>query len=197
MVNAGEPVFSLQVSTQNSPFWLKKNKQSSPKLLEHTMATIIEQTEKTYLKQDGAILGGRNRLTGKALSSKLRYYRDIGLGFKVPPEAIKGQFVDKKCPFTGNVSIRGRILRGIIVSTKMKRTVIVRRDYLHYLPKYNRFEKRHTNIPAHCSPAFTIKEGDLVTIGQCRPLSKTIRFNVLKVQAQTETQQAKKVFRQF
>jgi len=63
----------------------------------------------------------------------------------------------------------------------MKRTIVVRRDFLHYISKYNRFEKRHRNIPAHCSPAFRVKEGDTVTIGQCRPLSKTVRFNVIKV----------------
>jgi small subunit ribosomal protein S11e len=44
----------------------------------------------------------------------------------------------------------------------------VRRDYLHYVRKYNRYEKRHTNIPAHCSPAFTLHEGDSVVVGQCR-----------------------------
>jgi len=32
-------------------------------------------------------------------------------GFKTPSEAIKGDYVDKKCPFTGNVSIRGRIFK--------------------------------------------------------------------------------------
>ena len=30
------------------------------------------------------------------------------------------------------------------------------------------YEKRHRNIPAHCSPCFDVKEGDIVTIGQCR-----------------------------
>ena len=44
---------------------------------------------------------------------------------------------DKKCPFTGEVSIRGRILTGRVVSTKMTRTIIIRRDYLHYIPKYS------------------------------------------------------------
>ncbi len=73
---------------------------------------------------------------------------------------------------------------GIVKSTKMHRTIIVRRDYLHYIKKYQRFEKRHTNIAAHISPCFRAKEGDLVTIGQCRPLSKTVRFNVLRVVAQ-------------
>jgi small subunit ribosomal protein S11e len=66
----------------------------------------------------------------------------------------------------------------------MKRTAVIRRDYLHYVKKYNRFEKRHTNLPVHYSPAFSrLREGDVVTVGQCRPLSKTVRFNVLRVEA--------------
>jgi len=93
---------------------------------------------------------------------------------------------DKKCPFTGQISIRGRILSGIVVSTKMHRTVIIRRDYLHYVKKYNRYEKRHKNLAAHVSPCFRIKEGDYVTVGQCRPLSKTVRFNVLKINRSDE-----------
>lgn len=80
----------------------------------------------------------------------------------------------------------------------MNKTIIVRKDYLHYLPKYNRYEKRHTNIPAHISPCFRVKVGDVVTIGQCRPLSKTVRFNVLAVETQdTEGLQKKKQFRVF
>ena len=87
------------------------------------------------------------------------------LGFKTPTEAIEGTYVDKKCPFTSNVSIRGRIFKGVVISTKMKRTIVIRRDYLHYIKKYNRFEKRHTNLPVHASPAFRLREGDIVTVG--------------------------------
>lgn len=90
-------------------------------------------------------------------------------------------------PTLGNVSIRGRILRGIVRTAKNDRSIVVRRDYLHYIRKYNRYEKRHTNIPAHISPALKVKVGDVVTIGECRPLSKTIRFNVLKVEPQSES----------
>ena len=49
-----------------------------------------------------------------------------------------GTYIDKKCPFTGNVSIRGRILAGVVKSTKMTRTIIVRRNYFHYIKKYQR-----------------------------------------------------------
>jgi small subunit ribosomal protein S11e len=127
------------------------------------------QTERAFQKQPTVYVGKARVLGTKAGKGKgVRFTKNIGLGFKTPKEAIEGKYIDKKCPFTGNVSIRGRILRGVVVSTKMKRTIIVRRDYLHYVPKYNRFEKRHKNIPAHCSPAFTLKEGDVVTVGQCR-----------------------------
>ena len=75
-------------------------------------------------------------------------------------------------------SIRGRILTGTVVSTKMHRTLIIRREYLHFVPKYSRYEKRHTNLAAHVSPAFRVEEGDQVTVGQCRPLSKTVRHYI-------------------
>ena len=69
-------------------------------------------------------------------------------------QAYDGTYIDKKCPFTGQVSIRGRILTGVVMKMKMQRTIVIRRDYLHYVKKYNRFEKRHKNVSVHCSPCF-------------------------------------------
>lgn len=79
----------------------------------------------------------------------------------------------------------------------MKNTIIIRRDYLHYIAKYNRFEKRHKNLSAHASPAFRLRVGDVVTVGQCRPLSKTVRFNVIRVEDKKITGNVKKQFVQF
>jgi small subunit ribosomal protein S11e len=76
----------------------------------------------------------------------------------------------------------------------MNRTIVIRRDYLHYIEKYNRFEKRHRNVPVHISPAFRVKEGDIVTVGQCRKVAKTVQFNVLKVQPNEIFGNVKKVF---
>lgn len=142
------------------------------------MADVLDQTEKAFQKQ-GAVFLARKRVLG---GQPRRFVRNVGLGFKVPKDAREGAYVDKKCPFTGNVSIRGRILKGVVVSTKMNRTVVVRRDYLHYVKKYRRFEKRHSTLSAHCSPCFRVNEGDTVVVGQCRPLAKTVRFNVLKIE---------------
>mmetsp|Transcript_9447 Transcript_9447/g.8454 ORF Transcript_9447/g.8454 Transcript_9447/m.8454 type:complete len:166 (+) Transcript_9447:50-547(+) len=158
-----------------------------------------DQTEKAYQKQDAIFIGKKRVLGVRKAKKSLRYFKNIGLGFKTPTEAIEGNYVDKKCPFTGNVSIRGRILKGLVVSNKMKRTIIVRRDYLQYVSKYRRFEKRHKNVPVHVSPCFiNVREGDVVTIGQCRPLSKTVRFNVLEHQpAKNRSISVKKLFRVF
>ena len=36
-------------------------------------------------------------------------------------------------------------------------------------------------MAVHMSPAFMdVELGDIVTVGECRPLSKTVRFNVIK-----------------
>ena len=39
-----------------------------------------------------------------------------------------------------------------------------------------------------------VQIGDIVTVGECRPLSKTVRFNVLKV---TKAAGTKKQFQKF
>ncbi|KAJ9113758.1 hypothetical protein QFC20_001784 [Naganishia adeliensis] len=153
----------------------------------------MDATDRSYHKQP--IFQNTKATTTKKVNSRTkRWYKDVGLGFKTPAEAINGTYIDKKCPFTGNVSIRGRILTGVVKSTKMNRTIIIRRDYLHFIPKYRRYEKRHKNLAVHCSPAFRVEVGDQVTVGQCRPLSKTVRFNVLRVLPNLRAQRAFKKF---
>lgn len=107
--------------------------------------------ERSFQKQPTIFLNKKQVLVkGKKKSKKIqRYVRNIGLGFKTPKDAIDGTYIDKKCPFTGNVAIRGRILRGVVIKMKMQRTIVIRRDYLHYIKKYNRFEKRHKNMSVH------------------------------------------------
>ena len=155
------------------------------------------QTEKAYQKQLGVFQNSKKVLSKKSVTGP-RFFKKIGLGFKTPQAAIEGDYIDKKCPFTSDVSIRGRIFKGVVLSTKMNRTVILRRDYLHYIKKYNRFEKRHHNLPAHLSPAFArTRIGDIVTVGQCRPLSKTVKFNVIRVEKKRVEGNVRKTFVMF
>lgn len=62
------------------------------------------------MKQPTVFMNKKN-LSAKRVKKGMRYYRNIGLGFKTPKEAITGTYIDKKCPFTGEVAIRGRVFK--------------------------------------------------------------------------------------
>lgn len=100
----------------------------------------------------------------------------MSLVFKKPKKSCN----DRNCPFHGSLSIRGRIFEGAVVTAKMDKTVIVKRDYLLYIPKYRRYERRHSRIPSHNPPCIDVKEGDHVKIVECRPVSKTVSFVVVE-----------------
>jgi small subunit ribosomal protein S17 len=87
---------------------------------------------------------------------------------------------DQDCPFHGTLSIRGRILDGVVISAKMDKTVVIRRDYQFYVPKFKRYERRHSHINAHSPPCLSVKEDEHVKIAECRPLSKTVSFVVVE-----------------
>ena len=87
---------------------------------------------------------------------------------------------DVDCPFHGELSLRGHTLEGIVVSNKMEKTIIVRRDYLNYVPKFKRYERRRSNVAAHNPPCLEIKAGDKVKLAECRPVSKTVAFVVIE-----------------
>ena len=87
---------------------------------------------------------------------------------------------DLTCPFHGKLSLRGHSQEGIVVSAKMENTVIVRRDYLNYVAKYRRYERRRSNVAAHSPPCLEIKAGDKVKLAECRPISKTVTFVVIE-----------------
>jgi len=87
---------------------------------------------------------------------------------------------DRNCPFHGTLKVRGRILEGTVVSAKMNKSVIVKRDYQLYVPKFKRYERRHSHIPAHNPPCLNAKEGSVVKVAECRPISKTVSFVVIE-----------------
>jgi len=87
---------------------------------------------------------------------------------------------DQDCPFHGILRIRGRVLEGVVVSAEMAKTVVVRRDFLKYVMKFKRYERRHSHIPAHNPPCLDVTENDRVRIAECRPVSKTVSFVVVE-----------------
>lgn len=102
---------------------------------------------------------------------------NIGLGTKPPAEKCEDEF----CPYHGSLRVRGKVLEGRVVSDKMERNVVIERERLYYLKKYERFEKRISRISAHNPPCINAKTGDRVRIAECRPLSKTVAFVVVEV----------------
>jgi small subunit ribosomal protein S17 len=87
---------------------------------------------------------------------------------------------DPNCPFHGKLRIRGRLLEGVVVSDKMEKSASIRIDSIKYLPKYERYERRHSKITAHNPPCIDAKRGDKVKIVECRPLSKTKAFVIVE-----------------
>jgi small subunit ribosomal protein S17 len=88
---------------------------------------------------------------------------------------------DKKCPFHGKVSIRGKTFTGTVVSVNPHRTAVVEWGRLKYIPKYERYEKGRTKVSAHNSHCVNAKKGETVEIKECRPLSKTKNFVITKI----------------
>lgn len=125
-----------------------------------------------------------------------RKTKDIGLGYKTPETAINSTYIDKKCPFTGDVSIRGRIFKAEVFKMKQEKTIVVKKNYLHYIPKYKRYERRNSKFSVHLSPCFfgLVNVGDYVICAETRPLSKTKRFVVIDYQSK---KQMDSVFSEF
>ena len=101
----------------------------------------------------------------------------LGLDVAEPEAACD----DANCPFHGELSVRGGTLEGTVASTDMEKTVIVEREYDVFVPKYDRYMKRRSKVPAHLSPCVEVEEGDTVRIAETRPLSKTKAHVVVEV----------------
>ena len=108
----------------------------------------------------------------------------IGLDVPRPPEPDNPEDYDyETCPFYGELSVRGQVIEGEVVSTDMDRTVVVEREYDVKVPKYDRQMKRRSRIPAHTPEVLEpLSVGDDVKIAETRPLSKTKNHVVVSVE---------------
>ena len=73
-----------------------------------------------------------------------------------------------------------RVVRGSVISARMDKsiTVLVVRQFKH--PLYKKYIRRSTRLHAH-DESNDCKEGDTVLIEECRPLSKTKSWRVIRV----------------
>jgi len=74
---------------------------------------------------------------------------------------------------------KGRILRGTVVSSKMKDTITVAVERYVKHPKYKKFMRRTKKFLVH-DAGNTADVGMLVDIRETRPLSKRKRFELIK-----------------
>ncbi len=72
----------------------------------------------------------------------------------------------------------GKTLHGKVVSTRMKDTIVVAVERFIKHPKYQKFLHITKRFKAH-DAGNTKKEGDMVDIVECRPMSKDKHFRVV------------------
>jgi small subunit ribosomal protein S17 len=80
---------------------------------------------------------------------------------------------------TTSTESKGKQLKGIVVSDKMKDTVVVKVSSYKKHPKYQKFLSKDKRYKAH-DEGNTLKVGDQVVIQECRPISKDKKFIVVK-----------------
>ena len=99
-----------------------------------------------------------------------------GLGIAIPASPC----TDGNCPFHGQLRLHGRRLSGTVSSARMRRTANIIIERMEHSAKYERFERRRSKLKAHNPECLAAKEGDKVDVVECRPLSKTKHFVIVR-----------------
>ncbi len=103
--------------------------------------------------------------------------RDIGIDVTRPTKDCD----DKKCPFHGHVSIRGKLFDGKVTGNKAKQTITLQKDAPIYFAKFKRYARGKSTIHAHVPACIKVDVGDRVLTAECRPISKSISYVVVEV----------------
>lgn len=99
---------------------------------------------------------------------------------KKTSKSKKSSAVAEQTTQTSGLAVRGNVFVGKVVSNVFHKTCTVEWGRRHFVPKYERYEKRRTRVKVHVPESFNIAVGDTVKIGQTRPLSKTKHFVVIE-----------------
>jgi len=100
---------------------------------------------------------------------------------KIESKKIETKCNDPRCPFHGQLRARGRIFRGTVIR-KFPKRIAIEFERTLYIKKYERYAKTKTRLHARLPDclANSINVGDYVEIMECRPISKIIKFVVMK-----------------
>jgi len=102
-------------------------------------------------------------------------------------KAPKKQCNDKKCPFHGQLNVKNELIQGIIVKKDINHSATIEWDRSHYVPKYERYEVRKSNLRVHNPECINGQIGDQVLVARTRPLSKTKNHVIIKKIKQNES----------
>jgi small subunit ribosomal protein S17 len=79
-----------------------------------------------------------------------------------------------------DTSKESRTVSGRVVSNKMDKTITVLLERKVKHPLYGKFIRRSTKVHAH-DEANECNEGDMVVVEQCRPVSKSKTWRLVRV----------------
>ncbi len=75
--------------------------------------------------------------------------------------------------------VQHKVFTGVVVSTKMPKTLVVKIDQIKKHPKYLKFYTVSSKFKVHYTSG-TYAVGNKVSFVECRPLSKDKRWRVTK-----------------
>ena len=99
------------------------------------------------------------------------------IGFAAAPEKVCDDYA---CPFHGSLSVRGKVLEGMVINDANAATVTLEREILVLDRKYKRYFRKFSKISAHRTPCIDVKNGDRVRVGECRKIAKSVSFVVIE-----------------
>jgi len=102
--------------------------------------------------------------------------RNIGIPYVLPPVAVCD---DLLCPWHGHLKIRLKLLEVTVEKVRMHKAAVVTHEWVHYISKYNRYERRRRRMRVRVPECIEVKPGDKVIIAETRLLSKTIAWVVI------------------
>lgn len=102
--------------------------------------------------------------------------RNIGIPYILPPVSVCD---DSLCPWHGHLKVRLKLLEVTVEKVRMHKAAVVTHEWVHYIRKYNRYERRRRRMTVRVPECVEVKPGDRVIIAETRTLSKTIAWVVV------------------